>query len=341
MSEPLHTPSIVAGRYDVHGVLSNSGGCGVIYKARDRFLRDRDVLIKARRYPPELFATHHDEARTETIERLRRETLFEWQMLVYFRETENECRIPVVHDVVHDASVHLAGPHRDRDGAAFTLDDDFVRNEPYIVLQNIPGQNLETYAEQERKHAHWESRVLVIALQLATILSRFHRPNPAGQYFIYQDLKPANVMISYDRFVTLIDFGGITVVGPDPDDPQGRLRSQWGEKGSPDEGSYGHAGLGTPGFKPPEMEFESAHLDGTADIYTLGATMFALLTGQEISRTQPEYGPIDSGALDGGGWREDLIELIRRALAPDPMQRVPTMQGMREALAETLKSRRT
>ncbi|HEV3468874.1 MAG TPA: protein kinase [Pyrinomonadaceae bacterium] len=111
-------------------------------------------------------------------------------------------------------------------------------------LRAAPGGRLE-----ELKVAEW-------AVQIADVLDYLHNRRPP---IIYRDLKPANLMIDGNNGrVMLIDFGIARWVAPQ-------------EKGV--------TAVGTMGYAPPELF--SGKAEPRTDIYSLGATMFHLLTGSD------------------------------------------------------------
>jgi len=111
-------------------------------------------------------------------------------------------------------------------------------------LRSAPGGRLE-----ELKVAEW-------AVQIADVLDYLHQRRPP---IIYRDLKPANLMIDGNNGrVMLIDFGIARWVAPQ-------------EKGV--------TAVGTMGYAPPELF--SGKAEPRTDIYSLGATMFHLLTGSD------------------------------------------------------------
>jgi serine/threonine protein kinase len=111
-------------------------------------------------------------------------------------------------------------------------------------LRNAPGGRID-----EKTVTDW-------ACQVADVLEYLHRRNPP---IIYRDLKPANLMIDGNSGrVMLIDFGIARWVTTQ-------------EKGV--------TAVGTMGYAPPELF--SGKVEPRSDIYSLGATMFHLLTGSD------------------------------------------------------------
>jgi serine/threonine-protein kinase len=111
-------------------------------------------------------------------------------------------------------------------------------------LRNAPGGRLD-----EKTVTDW-------GCQVADVLHYLHRQNPP---IIYRDLKPANLMIDGNSGrVMLIDFG----------------IARWVQKEE-----KGVTAVGTMGYAPPELF--SGKVEPRSDIYSLGATMFHLLTGSD------------------------------------------------------------
>lgn len=279
-------------RYELYNILSVSGGFGIIYKAKDTRLGDHEVLVKCRRYDsePGLFMFKDDKSREGKIEKLRDKTIFEAECLKMFKQNR-ESRMPILNDVVFGFSPSIYGPHTDALGNTFTIEDEYIYNEPYIVMQVINGSNLwdvvkngipELCKERGYKcYYEWERVVLEYAKELTTIFSGFHKPQSGENceyYYIYQDLKPENIILSHDRFLTLLDFGGITKI---------KLKTRKNAGGQIErysETSEGSPGLGTFGFQAPEARNNAMikNLDQRCDIYTLGATIYQLLTGFDM-----------------------------------------------------------
>ncbi|HEU4387591.1 MAG TPA: serine/threonine-protein kinase, partial [Blastocatellia bacterium] len=125
----------------------------------------------------------------------------------------------------------------------------------YLVMKWIGGGDL---AEQMRLRGGRVEEVTVTkwAIQICDVLHFIHSQKPP---IIYRDLKPANLMLD-DRAsrVMLVDFGIARIVRPT-------------EKGV--------TAIGTMGYAPPELF--AGKVEPRSDVYSLGATLFHMLTGSD------------------------------------------------------------
>lgn len=137
------------------------------------------------------------------------------------------------------------------------INDFFSRGEDrwYLVMDYIEGQTLREIANSRGPIP--EAEVLDWGCQLCEILDYLHKQNPP---VIFRDLKPANIMLTPDGHIKLIDFG---------------IARHFRAGSSSDTAAYGSSG-----FAPPEQYGEN-QTDPRSDIYALGATMHYLLTGQD------------------------------------------------------------
>ncbi|HEY2960777.1 MAG TPA: protein kinase [Pyrinomonadaceae bacterium] len=126
----------------------------------------------------------------------------------------------------------------------------------YLVMKYISGGDLASRMRAAIGGRLDEKTVTDWGMQVADVLDYLHsRPKP----IIYRDLKPANLMIDGNTGrIMLIDFG------------IARWVSQQ-EKGV--------TAVGTMGYAPPELF--SGRVQPASDVYSLGATMFHLLTGAD------------------------------------------------------------
>src|SRR6266481_5556737 len=123
-------------------------------------------------------------------------------------------------------------------------------------MKYIPGGDLSARLRKAAGGRVDEVSVSEWGIQIADVLHYLHTRT---QQIIYRDLKPANVMIdSNTNRVMLIDFG----------------IARWVNRQE-----KGVTAVGTMGYAPPELF--SGQADPRVDIYSLGATMFHLLTGSD------------------------------------------------------------
>lgn len=138
----------------------------------------------------------------------------------------------------------------------------------YLVMDFIEGETLEARLQRLNGTKLPVENVLSIALQLCSVLEYLHTRQPP---VIFRDLKPGNIMITPDEHVFLIDFGIARNFKPGQ------------EKDTTALGSYGYA--------PPE-QYGKSQTTTRADIYSLGATLHQLLTGDDPSETPFQFTPL-------------------------------------------------
>ena len=127
----------------------------------------------------------------------------------------------------------------------------------YLVMKYISGGDLASRLRSEAVGRFDERTVCDWALQIIDVLGYLHS---LPETIVYRDLKPSNIMLD-DKTgrVMIIDFGIARSIG------QGR--------------EQGVTAVGTMGYAPPELF--SGNVEPRSDIYSLGSTMFHLLTGAD------------------------------------------------------------
>ncbi|MBA3601235.1 MAG: protein kinase, partial [Acidobacteria bacterium] len=126
----------------------------------------------------------------------------------------------------------------------------------YLVMKYISGGDLANRLRSAPEGRIDELSVTQWAIQIADVLDYLHNRQPP---IIYRDLKPANIMIDGNSGrVMLIDFG----------------IARWVNKEE-----KGVTAVGTMGYAPPELF--SGNVEARSDIYSLGSTIFHLLTGAD------------------------------------------------------------
>lgn len=165
--------------------------------------------------------------------------------------------------------------------------------ELYVVMDYVEGRTLESLLAMGPQA---EDDVVAWAVQLCDVLDYLHQQDPP---IIYCDMKPSNVMLRSDGTVRLIDFGIAR------------------EQGATHGGEQGGRHLGTHGYAAPEQR-AGAPLDGRADVYGLGATMYALLTGR-----RPPDDPADAAPLRQvvPTLSRGIESIVARAMAANPDDR--------------------
>ncbi len=130
----------------------------------------------------------------------------------------------------------------------------------YIVMDYIEGENLHSL-QQRQGGPLPEQAVLVWADQVLDALAYLHGQQPHP--IIHRDIKPANIILTPQGKVKLVDFGLVKLL--DPNDPRTATVMK---------------GMGTPKYAPLEQYAGGqGHTDARTDIYSLGGTLYHLLTG--------------------------------------------------------------
>jgi serine/threonine-protein kinase len=126
----------------------------------------------------------------------------------------------------------------------------------YLVMDFVEGEDLQSMLERTGGPLPIR-QVLSWIGQVCDALSYLHSQNPP---IIHRDIKPANIRITPSGQAMLVDFGIAKIFDP-------HLKTTTGARAV------------TPGFSPPE-QYGQGTTDTRSDIYSLGATLYALLTGQ-------------------------------------------------------------
>ncbi len=315
--------SLAGGRYALDRIFADSGGMGVIYDARDTRCADNRVLIKTTRYDggdnARRFKYTVDEA-AKHIARLR--SILEWEKKILVRfKAQGINNVPSINDFFHDKSLLLKRTYEGKRGP-YDIGDEVLNAEPYLVMERMYGDTLEQALAKEAFRQNLEHRLLRLAKEILTIFIRIHRPFKAGgkdAYFIYQDLKPANILVGPADYYTLIDLGSVTL----------RL---------PDKTTEPTAGMLTFGYAPPEAEWEDGvRIDQRFDIYTLGATLYHAFTKIDPRELPGNFPDLDLRKLDPLRLHPKTRQIMDRSLATSPERRYSTAAEMRKDVVQALR----
>lgn len=168
----------------------------------------------------------------------------------------------------------------------------------FVVMDYIEGRPLSEVLKLEG--AQPQEKVIEWAKDLCSALDYLHSMNPP---IIYRDMKPSNIMLKPDGKVKLIDFGTA--------------------KEFDVESLADTTALGTRGYAAPE-QFGDARgrgihkTDARTDIYSLGATLYHVLTGKNPSEPPYVIKPIRDWdpSLSSG-----LEKIINKCTMPNPEDR--------------------
>lgn len=272
----LQSGDVLQDRYMVLGDLG-AGGFSSVYRARDLRFPSVTRLCAVKEMT---INTADPEMRELTIKSFEREA----SMLAML----NHPAIPDIFDYFTDG------------------------NRSYLVLEFVPGQNLQQWLDETDEYLD-EQQAVDWALQVCDALAYLHSQKP--QPIVFRDLKPSNIMLDADNRIRLIDFGIAKLF-----------------EATEDKGTM----IGTAGYTPPEQYRGEA--TPAADVYGLGATLHHLLTRQDPRQETPftfserpirAANPTISRAFEA---------IIMRCLAYDPKDRYPDAIALREALLELSRS---
>lgn len=133
----------------------------------------------------------------------------------------------------------------------------------YLVMDFVPGDDLKQMLADALRQGHplSERQVLSWAEQLCDALEYMHTQDPP---VLHRDIKPSNIKITPAGNVKLVDFGLVKVLAPDDQRTVTVVQ-----------------GRGTVQYTPLEQYGgDTGHTDARSDIYSLGATLYHLLTGE-------------------------------------------------------------
>ncbi len=195
--------------------------------------------------------------------------------------------------------------------------------ESYLVTEFVRGRTLRSFAEEEG--VGFPEVAALLARALADALVHAHS---AG--VIHRDLKPENVLVleaGGRRAVKLVDFGIARILAAD------------------EKMTMTGALVGSPNHMAPEI-IEGREADARSDLFSLGTILYWLATGK-----MPFEAPNPTATLRRvieGEYADPrrvsplvtdaLADVIARALATDPAQRIPTATALRDELDAALEA---
>lgn len=190
----------------------------------------------------------------------------------------------------HEAKILLKLNHP---GIVRALDAGQMDGHYYMTLALIGGQTVDALLTRQKKLG--EVPTIDIGMQVANTLDYLH-----SQRIVHRDIKPGNILLNERSRALLFDFGAAIDLNVEQPTP-GQI-------------------YGTPAFLAPEQARGDADIDGRADIYALGGTLYRMVAGRK-----PFYGT-----------RGELLEAHLSSTPPRPSQFAYVSPALEAAILKAL-----
>jgi len=207
-------------------------------------------------------------------------------------------------------------------GAVSVLDDDHADDgSVFLVMELLDGYSLERHTRHNAERLSLD-QVLRIGDEMLDVLASAHTKG-----VIHRDIKPANLFLTREGKLKVLDFGIARLT-----------------EGSADvSATQTGAAIGTPAFMPPEQARGRWNIvDARTDLWAVGATLFALLTGHRPRRADTVNEelllamtqPVPKLSVVAPDVPRPIADVIDRALEFDMAARWPTARDMQFALRQ-------
>ncbi|HVW02005.1 MAG TPA: protein kinase [Planctomycetaceae bacterium] len=203
----------------------------------------------------------------------------------------------------------------------------------YLVMEFVDGRNLEEIVKTRGPLS--VRRAMNYTLQAARGLLHAHQ-----QGVVHRDIKPANLLLDQKDAIKVLDMGLARIR-----DAQEYLDEIEGESTSDSSSELTQAGavFGTLDFMAPEQADSTRDADHRADIYSLGCTLYYVLTGRAVYRVSKDAdslakiaahreAPVPSLRTTRGDVPAELDRIFQKMLAKDIENRFQSMEAVVSAL---------
>ncbi len=226
-------------------------------------------------------------------------------------------------DVVRRFEIEAAAVSRlDHPNTVQVFDFGTAQGALYLIMEYVRGQDLGAIVERDGP-LPW-SRAAPLFFQICGALAEAHELG-----IVHRDLKPENVLVSRAAggrdFAKVLDFG-LAKVGAREEVPAVTDKTEI---------------VGTPYFMAPE-QIRGDEVDARTDLYSLGALMYTVLTGEHVFTAKNAVGVLTkhltaevvppSTRVPRIGIDPRLDEIILRALDKDPAARWPSASALGAAI---------
>jgi eukaryotic-like serine/threonine-protein kinase len=195
----------------------------------------------------------------------------------------------------------------------------------YIVMQYVEGRDLQSFVKQNGP-LPFPTAVSCI-IQAAQGLDFAHR-----QGIVHRDIKPSNLLLDSEGHVTVLDMG------------LARIDEVFGEGDAMGQLTIPGQMMGTVNFVSPEQAIDAHSVDARSDIYSLGCTLYYLLTGKPpyqkenmaLTLLAHAEAPIPNVREEVAGAPEELDLVFQRLLAKQAGDRYADMAQVIDGLSRCL-----
>lgn len=193
----------------------------------------------------------------------------------------------------------------------FVYEDGIV----YTVMDYIEGESLDHVLE--RGQTPPQPQMIQWACQLLEALSYLHSRPPHG--ILHADIKPANIMLRTNGDICLIDYNIALALGED-----GAIKVGYSRGYASPEHYGSDGGVGT-----ELSENQGKKLDVRSDIYSLGATLYHLISGTKPAQKAEDVTPLEQEICSPA-----VSAILQKAMAPEPDARYQSAAEMLQAFRQ-------
>lgn len=184
-------------------------------------------------------------------------------------------------------------------------DEDYL----YIIEEYVEGITLREYRQQYSTID--EATIIHFGKLLCQVLGYLHSRKPYP--IIYRDMKPGNIMITDEQGIKLVDFG---------------IAREYKNHGDTDT-----VLIGTHGYAAPEQYNSAWQSDVRTDIYSLGVTLYYMVTNRNLSKPPYEILPL----REFGQYSQGLERIISKCTKFNPDDRYQSIADIHDDLKELSK----
>jgi tRNA A-37 threonylcarbamoyl transferase component Bud32/tetratricopeptide (TPR) repeat protein len=192
--------------------------------------------------------------------------------------------------------------------------------QPYLVMEYVEGETIDVYTAESSIR-----QKIKLVLKVCAAVAYLHR-----NLVVHRDLKPQNILVTKDGEPKLLDFGIAKILDYTIDSTVTGYR------------------MLTPDYASPE-QVTGARVTTATDIYSLGAVLYRLLTGEsphqfqnrsvEVIAAEICQGKITPPSKLAPGVKPDLEAILMKALRVEPQERYGSIELFAEDLENFLEFR--